>query len=546
MGSIMKKARHIKEFLLFWQPSISRKITLYFSVFGLLIFYLTSLGYLVMAKKYLVNSVTRIVQTQISEMPGTEKPDAWWGFVDKENPMLRSLAQTIKSLASGIHSVLDVSIYGRVAESEPWYRLYLDKGDIVRSELVDESVLSKLKLEDRRHFINSDSDLESDLYMRSRKIFMFVNITSPADRGEYFYKVVIDRQGVTCLMGNEVFNFIAISLGALFLFRIIGYFFARRLAAPIETLSNAAAKVAEGDLSPQVPSMGRTEIGDLGRNFNKMIMGLREWQRIKQIEVEMEKGREIQQDFLPSEIPNLPNWEIATCFYPAKEVSGDFYDVFELPSGRLGLVIADVADKGVGSALYMALIRSLVRVYAEQTLAGDSRNASLKSENSDSVNVNTGNIEVEVVQLTNNYLVRHHGHEGMFATLFFGVLDPASGHLVYINGGHEPLYVVGKDGVKEELAPTGPAVGLIENFNFKAQRLQLNPGELLLGLTDGVTEACNSEEMLFTRARVKDILAQPMASARELLERIRQQVFDFVEMAPRSDDITMLAIQRVV
>jgi sigma-B regulation protein RsbU (phosphoserine phosphatase) len=134
----------------------------------------------------------------------------------------------------------------------------------------------------------------------------------------------------------------------------------------------------------------------------------------------------------------------------------------------------------------------------------------------------------------------------MFATLFFGVLDPASGYLVYINGGHEPLYVVGKDGVKEELAPTGPAVGLIENFNFKAQRLQLNPGELLLGLTDGVTEACNSEEMLFTRARVKDILAQPMASARELLERIRQQVFDFVEMAPRSDDITMLAIQRVV
>jgi serine phosphatase RsbU (regulator of sigma subunit) len=487
--------------------------------------------------------VTRIVQTQIAEMPDTDKPDAWWGFVDKKHPGLRSLSQTLTSLASGTHNILDVSIYGRLEGSEPWHRLYLDKKDIVRSEPLDESVVEKLKLGDRRHFIHSDAD--SDFYMRRRKVFMFVNITSPSDKGEYFYKVVVDRQGVTCLLGNGVLNFIAISLGALFVFRIIGYFFARRLAAPIEILSDAAAKVAKGDLSLLLPSMGKTEIGDLGRNFNKMIMGLREWQRIKRIEVEMEKGREIQQDFLPREIPNPPNWDIATCFYPANEVSGDFYDVFDLPGGRLGLVIADVADKGVGSALYMALIRSLVRVYAEQAFAKDSRNASLKSGNSDSGFIEAGGRELEVVELTNNYLVRHHGHEGMFATLFFGVLDPLSGHLVYINGGHEPLYVIGKDGVKQELPPTGPAVGLMENSNFKAQRLQIDPGDLLLGLTDGVTEACNPEEEFFTRTRVKDILAQPMASSRDLLERIRQRVFDFVKTAPRADDITMLAVQRM-
>jgi len=291
--------------------------------------------------------------------------------------------------------------------------------------------------------------------------------------------------------------------------------------------------------------MGETEIGDLGRNFNKMIMGLREWQRMKQIEFELEKGRKIQQDFLPDEIPNLPNWEIATCFYPAREVSGDFYDVFKLPGGKLGLVIADVADKGVGSALYMALIRSLIRVYAEQTFAQGAKTVSAKTGNSDAVPMETGNQEIEVVQLANNYLVRHHGHEGMFATLFFGVLDPANGYLVYINGGHEPLYIVGNDGVKEELPPTGPAVGLMENLNFNAQRLQLAPGDLLFGLTDGVTEACNPTEELFTRIRVKDILAQPVASARDLIDSIRQQVFDFADTAPRSDDITMLAIQRM-
>lgn len=540
----MKAVNHIKEFFQFWKPSVARKITLYFAVFGLLVFYLTTVAYLVVAKKYLVNSVTRIVQTQISDMPGSDKPDAWWGFVDKKNPRLRSLAQTITSLASGTHTVLDASIYGRPSGEGPWQRLYLDKNDIVRAEPLNESVIKRLKLSDKKHFIHSDSD--SDLYVGRRMIYMFVNISSPADKGDYFYKVVIDRQGVTCLLGNGVPKFIAISLGALFLFRIIGYFFARRLAAPIEMLSDAAAKVAGGDLSLQLPAMGKTEIGALGQNFNKMIMGLREWQRIKQIEVEMEKGREIQQDFLPSEIPSLPNWEIATCFYPAKEVSGDFYDVFELPGGRLGLVIADVADKGVGSALYMALIRSLIRVFAEQTLTEESANALPKTGMPDSISMDTGNRELEVVQLTNKYLVRHHGHEGMFATLFFGVLDPASGQLVYINGGHEPLYVIGEDGVKQELPPTGPAVGLMENLDFKAQRLQLDPGDLLFGLTDGVTEACNSEEEFFTRLRVKDILAQPMASGRELLERIRQGVFDFVDTAPRSDDITMLAIQRVV
>ena len=251
------------------------------------------------------------------------------------------------------------------------------------------------------------------------------------------------------------------------------------------------------------------------------------------------------QDFLPNEIPDLPNWAIAACFYPAREVSGDFYDVFELPGGRLGLVIADVADKGVGSALYMALIRSLIRVYAEQAFSGNSTEPNGQVRSSDSLADDTINHELEVIQRTNNYLVRHHGDEGMFATLFFGVLDHANGNLVYINGGHEPLYIIGKEGGTEELPPTGPAVGLMENLVFSAERRHLSPGDLLLGLTDGVTEACSPEDEFFTRERLKHLLTHPVTSAKDLIERIRQQVFDFAGTAPRSDDITMLAIQRM-
>jgi serine phosphatase RsbU (regulator of sigma subunit) len=528
----MHTQKHLKECLQFWKPSMARRITIYFAVFGLLVFYLTSVAYLIVAKKYLVNSVTRIVQGQLSQMPGTATPDSWWALVGKKQPELRSLAETITRLASGTHTILDVSIYGRPLQGEPWYRLHLDDENILRSEMLDPTVGGKLKSGHGGHFVQSDFNL----YMTRRKMAVFIDVTAPKDKGQYFYKVLIDKRGVTCLFGNHVLNFIGISLGVMIIFRIIGYFFARRLAAPVEILSAAAAKVAAGDLSPQVPYMGKTEIGILGRNFNKMILGLREWQRIKRMEVELEKGREIQQDFLPSEIPNIPDWDIATCFYPAREVSGDFYDVFDLPDGLLGLVIADVCDKGVGSALYMALIRSLIRVYAEQTLSG---------ETSPIVSADIKRQGLKVVQLTNNYLAKHHGNEGMFATLFFGVLNPASGQLDYINGGHEPLYVIGGDGMKAELPPTGPAVGLMENLHFDVERLQLNPGDLLLGLTDGVTEACNPDEELFTRMRVKDLLAQPAASSKEILDRIRQEVFDFVGTAPRSDDLTMLAIQRV-
>ena len=537
----MKTLNHFKEYLLFWKPTVARKFTLYFALFGLLVFYLTSVGYLITAKNHLVDSVTRIVQGQLPRLPDRGTSDFWWRMVDQKQPELAAMAQSVSSLASATHNVGDIYILGRHPQDGSWHKLYLADEDLLQSLPTSHPDLKKLEAFGGSHLVESGTGL----YMIPGNIVLLVNITSPADGGQYFFKVVIARQGLLSILGARLPRFIAVSLVALILFRLMGYFFAHPLAKPIKTLSDAAEKVAQGDLTPQVPDMGETEIGDLGRNFNKMIMGLREWQRMKQIEFELEKGRKIQKDFLPDEIPNLPNWEIATCFYPAREVSGDFYDVFKLPGGKLGLVIADVADKGVGSALYMALIRSLIRVYAEQTFAQDSRNISAKTGNSDIVSMETGNQEIEVVQLANNYLVRHHGHEGMFATLFFGVLDPASGYLVYINGGHEPLYIVGNDGVKEELPPTGPAVGLMENLNFNAQRLQLAPGDLLFGLTDGVTEACNPTEELFTRTRVKDILAQPVASARDLIDSIRQQVFDFADTAPRSDDITMLAIQRM-
>lgn len=538
----MKTTHFIPEIFRFSKLSLSSRITLYFAVFGLLIFYFTSLAWIVVSQKNLANSITRIVQTEISEINVDGSGDLWWNLIDKEHHELKALSRTLVNLTSSAHAILDTSIYGRTAKNEPWQRLHLDNDHIVRVIPVDQTKTKVLS----SHFENRLIGSDSNIFFGSDRVALFVNITSSADMGKYFFKVTMDKQGISCLMKHRGLNFIFISLGALVVFRIVAHFFAGRLVRPVTQLSAAATRVAEGDFSFQVPPVGDSEVGELRKNFNKMIIGLRDIQRMRQLELDVEKARELQQNFLPREIPDLANWDIATCFDPAKKVSGDFYDVFELPGKRLGLVIADVADKGVGPGLYMVLIRSLIRVHSEQSFTTGAADGLSVGPRSSQIFVEGQSREQKVVQMTNDYFARHHGQEGMFATLFFGVLEVESGNLVYINGGHEPLFIIGRNGIKQELAPTGPAVGVMADINYKAGKLQLAPGDTLLGFTDGVTEAMNSRNELFSRSRVQEILGQPINSSRELLDRIRQQVFSFEGNSSRSDDMTMLAIQRLI
>jgi sigma-B regulation protein RsbU (phosphoserine phosphatase) len=263
----------------------------------------------------------------------------------------------------------------------------------------------------------------------------------------------------------------------------------------------------------------------------------------KALDEEMEKGKKIQRDFLPSQIPHFSGWDIAVYFHPARQVSGDFYDAFKLPGDRLGLVIADVCDKGIGSALFMALFRSLIRVFSgEISLRG------LTVPGSESDTEEFSDIDLSqslyAVTLTNDYIAQEHGQEGMFATLFFGVLDPASGQMTYINGGHEPLFIVNESGVKQSLRAAGPVIGMMSGAKFKIQFASLKPGDILIGYTDGVTEALSPDKKLFTKKRFLEILEQPAASASGLIEQIKTDLVKHVNNAPQFDDITMLAVHR--
>jgi len=263
----------------------------------------------------------------------------------------------------------------------------------------------------------------------------------------------------------------------------------------------------------------------------------------KALQAEMEKGRKIQRDFLPTQIPQLPGWEIAFYFHPARQVSGDFYDAFLLPGDRVGLVIADVCDKGVGSALFMALFRSLIRVFSGKIhLQGVSVPGS-DHHTPDS----TGNQlyqALDAVSLTNDYIAQEHGEEGMFATLFFGVLDPQSGKLTYVNGGHEPLILFNQSGIKERLKATGPVVGIMTEIEYKVQQVQMEPDDFLIGYTDGVTEAMSPENKLFSKKRFLSLLEKPAASASQQIEQIKIDIFNHIGDAPQFDDITMIAVHR--
>jgi serine phosphatase RsbU (regulator of sigma subunit) len=250
---------------------------------------------------------------------------------------------------------------------------------------------------------------------------------------------------------------------------------------------------------------------------------------VQAVKRELELGRRIQADFLPGTIPQLTGWEIAAVFHPAREVAGDFYDVFLLPDDHVGLVIADVCDKGVAAALFMALVRSLIRAFAEQVVASPVD-------------------ALDAVSMTSNYITRnHHNNQSrhMFATLFFGVLNPQNGHLTYVNGGHEAPILIGSSGVKSSLDVTGPAVGLAANTLFRRSEVVIEPGDILFSFTDGVTEARSAEGKFFSEERLLQLLDQSRASATDVMQHIGEKVSQHIVDSTPSDDITMLAIQRL-
>lgn len=252
------------------------------------------------------------------------------------------------------------------------------------------------------------------------------------------------------------------------------------------------------------------------------------------LEHEFEIGREIQEGFLPRVIPQPKGWEIAASLKPAREVAGDFYDVFELPGGKIGLVIADVCDKGLGAALFMTLFRSFIR--------GVSNIDFYARAGSGYGNSSADRIKI-AISLTNNYIVETHGDTGMFATIFFGIFDSHTGILTYINGGHLPPMLINNHGVKDVLTLTGPAIGGKSDADFAIRDVMIEPGDTFFAYTDGVTDAENTAGETFSEKGLISLFNGEQALS-SLLANINSQIETFSFGAQQIDDITLLAVKR--
>jgi serine phosphatase RsbU (regulator of sigma subunit) len=220
----------------------------------------------------------------------------------------------------------------------------------------------------------------------------------------------------------------------------------------------------------------------------------------------------------------VEEWQITTSLEPARQTSGDFYDVIPLPNQRLAIVTADVADKGMGAALYMALTRTLLRTYAVEY-----------------------HQHPEFVMRVTNHRILMDAQAGLFVTVFYGVLDPTTAVLTYCNAGHMPAYWACAQNAKavQALKRTGMALGVLDNQKWAQKTIQFSAGDTLVLYTDGITDAENEQGEFFGRERLlKVIQAHKDRSAQEIQAAIIAAVHEFIEGAIQLDDITLMVIRR--
>lgn len=298
--------------------------------------------------------------------------------------------------------------------------------------------------------------------------------------------------------------------------------------------NNLEAGMLDQDLIP-ILSIFANQVGVAIENA-RSVDRLRQQTRL---EHEIKIAEEIQQDFLPQDIPSISGWSASAYFLPAREVAGDFYDAFRLNEQQLIFVVGDVCDKGLGAALFMALIRSLLRAYAEQLV-----NISTIGDPADHQAAIATMIETVILK-TNNYIAVNHGRSNMFATVVMGIIEPESNTVTYINAGHNPPIVLSASGtIKQTLSPTGPAVGMLPDMPFRAEHLELEAGDFIICYTDGLTEAQNKSGEFFGEARLTQTFQhQPPTSASDAVNRIRSQVKSHIATAAQFDDITLLTVQ---
>ncbi|NDY55411.1 SpoIIE family protein phosphatase [Desulfovibrio sulfodismutans] len=321
------------------------------------------------------------------------------------------------------------------------------------------------------------------------------------------------------------------ALGFALLFAVIAAI-SIRITRPLRTLAEKSSEIAKGNLDVDLPTVkGSDEVGELSRSFHDMrnalkdyIANLTETTKAKErMESELKIAKNIQMSFLPKRFPPFPDisrFDLHAALEPAREVGGDLYDFFLLDETHLFFSVGDVSGKGVPAALFMAVTKTLVKGNAEPGMDP----AAILSR------VNT-ELCVDNEQL-------------LFVTMFCGILDFTTGELAFSNAGHNPPVLLRADGATDFLElPRGLFLGIMEDAAYRTGRIVLGPGDALVVYTDGVTEAMNEAEELYSSLRLLELLrAATDKSAVALTDTVMESVITYEGDAPQADDITVLAL----
>lgn len=309
-------------------------------------------------------------------------------------------------------------------------------------------------------------------------------------------------------------------------------FIARALTRPLLRLAAATRSVAAGDFDAPLPGVRvKDEVGQLTEDFRSMQASLKEYIRNltettaakERIQGELKVATQIQASLLPRIFPPFPEhteFDIYASMVPAKEVGGDFYDFFLLGDTRVCFLIADVSDKGVPAALYMMVVKTLLKTEGQRL--GE-----------------PGRILTAV-----NRVLAADNENCMFATVFCAILDYRSGEVGFANAGHNPPVLLGEGGARFLRMPPALPLGAAEETRYETCRLQLGPGDALVLYTDGVTEAKDADERLYGEERLlRTVATGPCERVRDVVARVSADVSRHAAGASQSDDITLLAIR---
>lgn len=328
----------------------------------------------------------------------------------------------------------------------------------------------------------------------------------------------------------------------------------KHITNPIRKLTEEVREISRGDLDRKIDLETGDEIEDLASCFNSMTDELKTHIKSlakaaadeERVQTELSVAGKIQRDMLPVDVSFLKDrggTDLHAVMYAARNVGGDFYDFYPLGDDHLAVTIADVSGKGIPAALFMVMVRTVLRDLVSVMPPGEENIPAPGRLSMTSPPVQ--GVLSEVMGRANNLICRDNANS-MFATVFLGILDLRSGCLDYVNAGHNPPLLCRKSFFSSYLPKADDTfIGVMEGISFKQRRLRLEPGDLLLLYTDGVTEAMNKAEEQFTEQRLKETVANiPKDSgAEDALRVLREEVRLHANGAEQSDDLTMLALR---